>query len=92
MNFLTQADIALRSFCTGPLWCFLVRPSVYLCLGKGQQATQLVVNTVNLFSIDCFFPGGKWAALGGSAIPRQPMPGTRQASFAQPGSKNQFNI
>ena len=39
-----------------------------------------------------FFPKGKWAALGGSAIPRQPVAGTRQASFPQPNSKNQFNI
>ena len=29
--------------------------------------------------------------LGGSAILRQPVAGTRQASFSQPGSKNQFN-
>ena len=39
-----------------------------------------------------FFPEGKWATLGGSAIPRQPVAGTRQASFPQPSSKNQFNI
>ena len=39
-----------------------------------------------------FFPKGKWAVLGGSAIPRQPVAGTRQASFPQPSSKNQFNI
>ena len=32
-----------------------------------------------------FFPKGKWATLGGIAIPRQ-------ASFPQPSSKNQFNI
>ena len=42
--------------------------------------------------IECVFPEGKWAALGGSAIPWQPMAGTRQASFPQPSSKNQFNI
>ena len=32
------------------------------------------------------------AQLGGSAIPRQRVAGTRQASFPQPNSKNQFNI
>ena len=45
-----------------------------------------------LFLVEYFFPEGKWAALGGSAIPRQPVAGTRQASFPQPSSKNQFNI
>ena len=39
-----------------------------------------------------FFPKGKWATLGGSAIPRQTVARTRQASFPQPSSKNQFNI
>ena len=34
----------------------------------------------------------KWAVLGDSARPRQPVAGTRQAPFPQPSSKNQFNI
>ena len=69
-----------------------LQPAVSVCLREQQQVTRLVRITVKLFSIDCFFPRGKWAALGGSAIPRQPVAGTRQASFPQPGFKNQFNI
>ena len=63
-----------------------------VCLWKQQQATRLGRITVKLFSIDCFFPRGNWAALGGSAIPMQAVAGSRQAFFPQPGSKNQFNI
>ena len=39
-----------------------------------------------------FYVVGKWVTLGGSAIPKQPVAGSRQASFPQPSSKNQFNI
>ena len=56
------------------------------------EAGQSVGQSVALLSIDYFFPRGKWATLGGSAISRQPVAGTRQASFPRPSSKNQFNI
>ena len=62
------------------------------CLQKQEQATQLVRITVKFFSIECFFLRGKWATLGGSVIPRQPVAGMRQASFPTPGTKNHFNI
>ena len=68
------------------------RPCLSVCSWKQQQATRLGRITVKLFSIDCFFPRGKWAALGGSAIPMKAVAGSRQASFPQPSSKNQCNI
>ena len=56
-----------------------------------EGETERRFNVLLLFSVEYFFPEGKWAALGGSAIPRQPVAGTREASFPQPSSKNQFN-
>ena len=42
----------------------------------GERETQSSIQ-FQLFLADYFFPEGKWAALGGSAIPRQPVAGTR---------------
>ena len=67
-----------------------------LCLPTEKKGQTLVPRAGSLDIFLCFnesfFPEGKWATLGGSAIPRQPVAGRREASFPQPSSKNQFNI
>jgi len=44
-----------------------------------------------LFSL-LFFPKGKWADPGGTAIPGQPVARAEQAPDFSPVLKNQFNI
>ena len=62
--------------------------SIFVQKISDTRSSQYNITTVKLFSVDCFFPRGRLAVLGGSAISRQPVVGTRQASFPQPGSKN----
>ena len=91
MNCLSLSSLVVE--CAGPA---PQRPLCFCCLSVHSPAyegeTERRFNVLLLFSVEYFFPEGKWAALGGSAIPRQPVAGTRQDSFPQPSSKNQFNI
>ena len=60
--------------------CHFYATSTYILWGDTHTKFNLISI---LFLVEYFFPKGKWAALGGSAIPRQPVAGTRQASFPQ---------
>ena len=66
------------------------------CLPTEKRGQPLLSQAGSLDFFPCFnegfFPEGKWATLGARAIPRQPVAGTRQASFPQPSSKNRFDI
>ena len=73
---------------SGPFTC---RVMACVCGNQTHNTVRAMFFFFFLFN-EGFFPEGKWAALGGSAIPRQPVAGTKQASFPQPSSKNQFNI
>ena len=83
---------SLLGACDRGLHCSLLN----LCLPTEKKGQTLVPRAGSLDIFLCFnesfFPEGKWATLGGSAIPRQPVAGRREASFPQPSSKNQFNI
>ena len=89
---------ALRAFWTSSLTSRRFSSGLTSCpvpvdRGKGQTLVSQAGFLAFFLSLnEGFFPEGKWATLGGSAIPRQPVAGTRQASFPQPSSKNQFNI